>query len=94
MPQDQRMQKIIEFQTTIEKKLVNFKNITFKHFLMAWICSSGVQALVQFLTIKSPNPWEDKQVLEFYNDPAFYLGLMLTFMIALLIIRKWERLEN
>ena len=78
------MKKIIELQHRIEQRLYKFKNITFDQFLYSLIAFAGIQALTQYLTIETPNKWMESQyVLEFYNDPVFYLGLMLTFMIAL-----------
>jgi len=87
------MQKrILEIQNKIEKKFQNLNNISFESFLMALIGGCGVQAAIQFLTIKYPEPWQEELELELLNDPAFYFGLMLTFLIALLIIRKWKKL--
>jgi hypothetical protein len=92
--QDQRKQQILNFQLKIEKKLQKIKNLSFKQWLYALIGASGIQALVQYFTIEYPEAWQEKLELEFYNDPAFYLGLMLTFLIVLLIIKKYDNYKS
>lgn len=91
---DCRKKHIFLFQLKIEKKLKSFKNISFEHFLMSLIGFSSIQALYQFLTIKALDPWQDKQVLEFINDPVFYIGLTLTFLLGLLFFRKIDKLKR
>ena len=87
------IQKIMKFQLKIERKFQKFKDLSFEYWLYALIGACSIQALFQFLTVKYSETWQDKTELELLNDPVFYLGLMLTFMVALLIIRKWKKLN-
>lgn len=85
------IQKAREIQNKIEKKFQKFNNISFERFLYAIIAGCVIQAAIQYLMMKTPDPWLNKTEIEMFGDPAFYLGLTLTFMIALLIIRKWNK---
>ena len=79
--------KIFILQSRIEKKLLRLKKITIEQWLISLIFFAAIQALTQYLTNKKPDPWETEYILEFYNDPIFYLGLMLTFAVGYFAMR-------
>lgn len=87
-------QKILNLQLKIEKKSQKFKYLSFEHYLYAVIGAAGVQALIQYLTVDYPEPWQDKQELTLLSDPAFYLGILLMCLVVLLILRKSKRIKR
>lgn len=83
---------MMEIQLKIEKKSQILHNLTFEHWLYAVIGGCAIQALAQYFTVKK-RPWDTESELMLLDDPAFYICLMLTMLIALLIIRKWKRIN-
>lgn len=84
---------MMEIQLKLEKKFQILHNLSFEHWLYAVIGGCAIQALAQYLTVDHPETWQEETQLGLLSDPIFYIGLMLTMLIALLIMRKWKRIN-
>ena len=85
---DKRKQCFYDIQDKIYNKIIKIRKITLKQWIYAWIGFAAIQALTQFLTIKQPETWQEQLDLELMNDPAFYIGLLLTLLVALFVMEK------
>lgn len=83
----------ILLQYVIESKIIKFiDNLTFEQYLFAIIGGCGVQAFFQYMFNVRPI-WREEE-LEFINDPAFYLGIVVMLLMVIFVMRKSQYLRD